>query len=442
MAYRKLEEKLLVLLVVAAPILFWPSSYDEFREVKETFFHIVALGVFICSISEYMLLSSEKRPGFLMEYHDLGAGKYIVALLAISAVAFGISYLLHEHTSHGFRTLMNYMAGIMLFFSFIKIVSVDRGERWLKIFLIPVLLNAVMGIAQYSGHDPFFESLDADFHEVYRKYRVAGFMDSPNMLAPLICSIAPFLFLKTVYARMGKEFISYLLLLAVVLVPLILSENLGGILSLGTIFVFLLIVLSVHLKKGGGLELSKLIVIWILFAVTLLFFTQRLANMDSDSRAIKKWSMLERMSQYQVSYRMFAESPIIGKGPGYFFRHFVEYRRAVWFGNPPPVPVTRSAHQAHNDFLQFLGEGGLLSTIPLLGIIGIILYICFRFLGAYLNEGPPDEKRLVALASFSGFTVLNINALSNFPYHVAPLAVSAIFFGALFLKTARQGDHR
>jgi O-antigen ligase len=152
------------------------------------------------------------------------------------------------------------------------------------------------------------------------------------------------------------------------------------------------------------------------------------------------WSMQERLNQNASAWKMFTESPLVGKGPGYFYRHYIEYRRGEWFNSPPPVVTNRTAHQVHNDYIQILAEGGAAAALPLLAAFVIFMATLYRQLRRLLDMEEPDNRTLIAIGSAGGFLVLAINGLASFPFHVAPLAWTAIFWAAIFFRTAENGE--
>jgi O-antigen ligase len=149
-------------------------------------------------------------------------------------------------------------------------------------------------------------------------------------------------------------------------------------------------------------------------------------------------SIKERVTQNRAAWMMFAESPLTGKGPNYFYKHFVQYRRAVWFSNPPQRVPERAAHQAHNDYIQLLAEGGLLVALPITIILALLLREQFWFFRRILNEPKLSQSDLLTIGAVGGFWAIAINSVGNFPFHVAPLAVAALFWAALSHHLIRE----
>ncbi len=219
--------------------------------------------------------------------------------------------------------------------------------------------------------------------------------------------------------------------MALILIPVALTKNLAAMAGLSVAIPALLVYLSTRTTHGW--DKRRLLAAWAAVALLALAAVGQYAREDEVSRIIKKESIDERKTQNLVAYMMFKEAPLAGKGPGFFYRHFVEYRRAVWFENPPLRMPSRAANQAHNDYIQMLAEGGLLATTPLLSILAVWLFSQARYMvGTPGKTGYAQDAAIIGGAG--GFWILAINALGNFPFHAATLAVTALFWAATCAK--------
>ena len=436
MGYKGVDRKILKLLLVVGPIIYFPYSFEEFRGTRETLLHIGSVGIFLSIVVSLLLADSNRRRELFVDLLSPSPFRNVFLLLLVSALIFFFSYLLNEHTFHGARTVGNFTLGVMLFFVFISVIKIEASLDWIRLLFIPIFLNSVLAVLQYFGLDPFFLSLDPEYHSLYPKYRVAGLMDSPNMLAPFIASVVPFFFLKAIYSGWGSRFIEYTVMMFIVLVPLFLSRNLAGWISLGAVLFAIIMLVTINRFGKRKIPMLKIIICWSVIVIAIVGAGKIYANTDQESRTVKMWSMKERLDQNSAAWKMFTESPLIGNGPGYFYRHYVEYRRGEWFKTPPPTVTSRTAHQVHNEYIQMLAEGGLAVMLPLLAAFAIFLSTLLRQLRRLLEMEEPDNRTLVAIGSASGFVVIVINGLASFPFHVAPLAWTALFWTAIFFRTA------
>ncbi len=429
---------LLQTLLATSPVIFFPLADDPFRLFRETFFHVVMLGLAIALL--YRLIFDGNGIEKIKAYISADRlKKFLLAMFAFSSVAFSITLPFISPTSLQVSSALNYFLGGALFFFFIENIDTASSLKWVKLLLAAVMVNSALAISQYFGFDPFFTSLDPSFHETHRKYIVTGFMDSPNMLSALLASMVPFLLCRMLIAGEGKGILFWGLATAFVLLPIVLTKNLASLIALAVVVICVLIFFSLNSMMNRPVRLYRLAICWL--AVFLLFIggLYTFSKTDADVIKMKKWSIQERATQNAVAWRMFLESPLTGKGPGYFYRHFVEYRRAVWFSSPVEKYPERAAHQTHNDYAQLLAEGGLLTALPVIAFLGAFWFLAFRYAKPALKRKIDSNLDAAAIGSTGGFTVIAINGLVNFPFHIEPLAVTAIFWlSIMFILLQRR----
>ncbi|MEE8483656.1 MAG: O-antigen ligase family protein [Nitrospinota bacterium] len=440
MRYIKVSDFLLKFLVVASPVLYFPYAEEPFRPFRETLFHIVILGVFIFTVAHYVdsRLHNE-RPE--RKFTRDGPTAATAVLFALSAAFFWVSLAFNEVTPIALKTAVNFTLGLALFAAFVEAMDRWPVHEWIPPVLAAAVLNSALAVAQYAGWDPLFFSLDPDFHSKQPKYLVAGLMDSPNMLTPYLVSAVPLVFGRWISGNTPGNFFKYGFLLVLLLTPVALSQNLAGWLGLFAAMSGLLVYLTLRARYAtGGALFKKVIGCWILAAIILVSGMFMYASRDDGSKEIKSFSISERIDQNRAAWMMFAESPLTGKGPNYFYRHYVEYRRAVWLENPPPILPLRTAHQVHNEYLQLLAEGGLLTGVPLALLLFYWLWSHLLYLKKRLKQKELNSGEILFLGAAGGFWSIMVNAVANFPFHVEPLAVTAIFWAAAAHRMIRHSE--
>lgn len=137
-----------------------------------------------------------------------------------------------------------------------------------------------------------------------------------------------------------------------------------------------------------------------------------------------------------VSLPYVARKPIAGWGLGAFPVIFPHAQAEYFRKHPDSVlrMVPRQTLRAHNDYLQLLVEAGAVG----LGLaLAMAFFIARQGLRA-LRRADSIEERTRRLAA--GFALLGIalHAFVDFPFHIAPLATLAVFYGALFAMPARR----
>lgn len=136
-------------------------------------------------------------------------------------------------------------------------------------------------------------------------------------------------------------------------------------------------------RKGSSLWIPLgSIVLAAILAVLLLGTSVRNILPDSISTRLEninfqQHSVLERITFYKDASKLFADYPIVGAGGGAWGSLYVKYQ------NNPYVSA-----QAHNFFMQYLVEVGL---IGFLVFMSFILYIFYQFVRSY-NRRTEEER--------------------------------------------------
>lgn len=431
--YAKIQDFLLMFLLAALPIAHFPYGEDPFRPMRWALFQEVTkiiIGLIILRLyrSRAELWAKKISPSRHI--------KVLFGLFATSAFFYGLSNFINATSWRFDATFVGYCMGGILFFAFYDSFSRIGVRRFIRIFSIIIFINAMYGVMQFLGWDPLFLPLDPG--NVYRPHLVGGFMDSPNMLAPLLASFVPYMFCLWMTADTRKNFILYGFGLLLLLAPIGMTKNIAGWVALVAVMLALLIYFSIHEYRQRGGKVLRLTACWIAVALAVSGGAASYLRAGEAVKIMKIRSTNERITQNRAALMMFGEAPLLGRGPGSFSRNFVEYRRAVWFAHPPYRLPDRAAHQVHNDYAQLLAEGGILTVAPLAIILIYFLGSQLALMKKNLNMRKLSERGIIAIGAGSGFWVIAVNALGNFPFYIAPLAVTAIFWAAIAYQTAQK----
>ena len=422
MTASRLREWLLKGLLLLIPIAYVPWADEPYRLFREELFQLAGAGVLLLWL--YSRITGEK--GGYLSAHGL---KTDFSLFTCGAGAMLLSFALNGGSP---SAVINTALGGVLFLAFYNAIAPDTAFGWTKLFIFTAVFNGLLGIAQYTGYDPFFQSLDPVFHNVHRHYLVAGFMDSPNMLAPFLASFVPLAYAFFMHETARGKNIAWTLRSVFLMTAIAFAQNLGALLALGAVLGAMLLYFTLRRPPDGGKTFTfKLAASWTMALLVIAVAATGYARQDDAIRLMKRYSMDERRMQNEACVMMFQGAPLVGKGPGFFYAHFEEYRRAVWFNGPPLRLPDRPAHQAHNYYLQLLAEGGLLAAIPFF----LLLLFWMRRHGAALVRREriplPYPNAPLLLGAIGGFWVIALNGAGSFPFHIAPLAVTAIFWAAV-----------
>ncbi|MBE7561657.1 O-antigen ligase family protein [Acidithiobacillus sp. HP-6] len=212
----------------------------------------------------------------------------------------------------------------------------------------------------------------------------------------------------------------YLLTIAVLLLAFFSTGSRGGLLAWLCTIPFALFGLR---KRSGDFSRWLLIFGLVLIAFLLMNYAKgfdilgHLAPGYIDHNS----STVARALMWIATWHIFLSHPWLGTGLGSYFLYYPAYRL--------PGELASAGTYAHNDYLEYLAEGGLINLGFLLAFAGSLMYALYKLLykaGKSLNL--PDDRRLEALGLVLGVFAITGHALGNFIFYNLPLSVLAGLF--------------
>lgn len=132
-----------------------------------------------------------------------------------------------------------------------------------------------------------------------------------------------------------------------------------------------------------------------------------------------------RVLVWKAAWEIYKDHPWLGIGTATHKLHYAYYR--------DPKEVMTTGDLVHNDYLQFLEEGGpiLLGFLLAIGLVTLILLL--------RTLSPPREGRnptaLQAAGLLLGVSAMFVHAVVNFIFYVAPLSLAAgLFLGEAYRR--------
>ncbi len=147
-----------------------------------------------------------------------------------------------------------------------------------------------------------------------------------------------------------------------------------------------------------------------------------------------------RLRTLRCSLPLIAQSPLVGHGLGSFQYVYPEAQRDYYLNNPFMwiTPTDKRTQRAHNDYLQWLVETGLIG----LALGGYWLFAAVRRgrrrQARALTVAPLDEAHRYGVAF--ALLAFAMQGLLDFPFHIAPLVVTAAFLFAVWHSTPAPDD--
>ena len=130
---------------------------------------------------------------------------------------------------------------------------------------------------------------------------------------------------------------------------------------------------------------------------------------------------VSRGLMWVATWHMFLSHPWLGTGMGSYFLNYPIYRL--------PDELASAGTYTHNDYLEYLAEGGLINLGFLLGFAAVLMYAMYRLLYcAGKASQVTDERRLPALGLVLGVFAIAGHAVGNFIFYNFPLSLLAGFF--------------
>lgn len=153
------------------------------------------------------------------------------------------------------------------------------------------------------------------------------------------------------------------------------------------------------------------------------------------NRLIKKGGA--RVEDWYIALEMFKDHPFLGVGLGNYKINFLNYRAeflATEAGEPYGEYIPRGA-QAHNEYVQFLAELGLVGAVAILFAITFSGYLLVR----RVSQVKDDKGRLFGTALIAGVVGFLVHSTVSFPAH---LPASSLAFVSLIglLNSAAFGE--
>lgn len=176
-------------------------------------------------------------------------------------------------------------------------------------------------------------------------------------------------------------------------------------------------------RKGTGLwlPLGSLVLVGIVAFLLIGTSVRSILPANIETRLeninFKQHSVLERFTFYKDAMKVVKDYPIIGAGGGGWASLYEQYQN-----NP------YTSRQAHNFFLQYLIEVGIIGFIVFIGFIG---YVFYKYISGYLKRDKDD---------FANGYFFYIIALSILIHSLLDFNLSYAFMGILvFLSLAGMG---
>jgi O-antigen ligase len=446
---------LLVTLLFLCPIFFIPVTLDPFRPAKELLVNWVGLTLLLLQSVQWILTSERLLPDLRKEGILSRALKNPLPLLtvllllwmAFSALASPLPWL-------SLRTFLNNLALAGVFWACCRIVDLRIARAAGMALILASMANGLWAFLQFGGQDPYFTTASGQAIVGHRVH-ISAFTGNPNFLAPLfvfgtILAAALYMVSKSLAARICWTIVAVFLLLA-----LAITQTISALASL--LAVFVAAILGYFAKRGfkvwiiaaAAAVVALLAAAWILF---MGFYTGELDNRAMVRKQALQSAKLDyllngRYYASLVTWEMISDHPFRGYGAGLFPRF--EFQYETYYPQLDYYEFVKQEgkfNEAHNDYLQFWAENGLIGFVLLMAPVVWItiklrralfsgsgrLGINSDYAGNLWSAKDPRREQDSLLAGWALVGLAGaVNALANFPMHLPHLALPLVIAAAI-----------
>ncbi len=369
-------------------VIFTPIAFGGVQGWAKAILHIeviIAISLFfIKQIQEQCKIKSNKT--------DL----YLPALAMSTLVIFSALFSVNPRTS--LWAVILFFDYILLLYLFVNTVHTRRQLRQIiSIIIIMGVFISIIGIAIQLRGGNFFNlgNNKADgtrFSALYvNPDHMAGYME---MAIPLALG-----FITTGidnFKRFGIIIAIFLMFIA-----LLFSLSRGAWTGLASAIIFLILGFRLHRRLNRKIIITIAITLFIIFIIIL---SSPMLIKSVRSFGDKLDAISVRLTVWKGVINMIKDYPLSGTGPGTFGLVFTQYQ---------PPGLNRHYSMAHNDYLHFTSELGVL-FIP----IALWMIIIFYKRGMKKSKTKSRLVKGTTLGAIGGVTAILMHSLSDFNLHI------------------------
>jgi len=458
------EETILYISAIVIPVLAIPGVTYEFMTQKYAVFTLLMTLLF-----GILALRGMRRDGYklyiTLPHVFLGLFALAAFLSAIN-VARENPYYLRYTLDMAFYVLYVF---IMALYISNRVIAKAVINRFLFIVLSGGMFVAVDALLNfYTGYDIWLGRIGRAFLKTNMKSTIGN----PNFVADFLGTLMPLALYFMLSYDYGLEFdrekkekiykkifimklistVYYVTFTAVVL----LATNRSTYISLISAFVIFGISLLLWKLKGASRavdrekltkldpklseRLKKLNRIFLIVAILAsivfvwIYSTENPLNPGAVSAPQRIKSIVTdvssregRLLSWMSSVYQWRKHKIFGTGIGTYQIYTITYLGDVQRDIPQWMHAWNNFKRTHNDYLQVLGETGL---VGFLSIIGLVVSMAIFFFRNILKLQDSDDV-LLFITIASGFIVLVLHSATSFPVHLMPNGMIALFLGAV-----------
>ncbi len=472
----KFEEYSLYLIALVTPILTIPQWTYEYSTQKYAFFSILAFIVFLAAVFR----TKKNKITINIPLPAIGWGLFALAtiLSLISVAMTDVPYL-----RYSFQVSM-YI--VMTFFFAVYLINRVKDKR-IMINILGVLLISAGFITLdaflnfYLGWDIWLGHVGNPYTRMNVRATIGNPDFVPDYLGVMLFVAFYFLKSKTLGFKITKEnarsvYVKLATIKALVTVEaiamiavIIFAQTRGDYIAVPLSLVFVALSytyyhnfhskgdkrsvqsteLKAFYKKSNGL--SKTLLVVMIAAVILEFFLYSIPGPFTggkfslfgrastiSSATVSGGSGQQRFLAWWASFYQWKDHPIVGQGIGTYQTNVLHYLGVAVHHHPQLIIAWNNFKRTHNDYMQVLGETGI---IGFLAIIFTLIALLLSYLRILKKQSEDNAYLMMMLAS--GALVTIMTSVLSFAEHLMPNSMTLMFLLAFLNSNLfnKDGDY-
>jgi len=349
--------------------------------------------------------------------------KPFLALVALLC----LSFLLSDARTDGLEALALLATYAVIFYASLHMAASRSGQRQL-VYLLITLATVVAFIALLKRFSPQLTPVWWHYDDLPSGITATGPYGNHNHLAGLLEMIIPLVF-SLFLTRTRRGAVLFLLLyLAILLIAThILTLSRGGWFSLAVALAVMLGTLLAQkrfTRKKLLLGVTGGLLLVFLFILSGSHIVERLLTITDEDTIL---DFAGRTIAWKGCLHMIAAHPFFGTGPGSFATLFPAWQ---------PPGITARFFNAHNDYLQYIAELGLVAAAIILWITTILTRIVIR-----KAAHPSRQVWGFSLGAGIGILTIVLHSFVDFNLHIPANAMVLAALLGLLLANSNQNCH-
>ena len=349
---------------------------------------------------------------------------YLAYLLVI--VISTISLLVAENFIEGVVSLLKIL-NFFIAFSFIVILSSLKNLKFFNYLIIVTLIS--LFIESVLINFRIFDSVIINGNLLVRSNAFAGFGANVNIssFSILIKTVIP-IFLIFNYKNYFIRALSLFFIFSSFLSIFLLMSR-AAILALILVFISILILVILSKRRAYYIKYSLIIITLITSIFSYNFINEKNAyntlteRFSNVTNPVADESVNERLNFYTTAIQSIGDNPLLGIGIGNWKIKSIDLSRDI-------IVSYRVPYFAHNDFLQFLAEIGIL------GGLCFMFYIFYPFFIS-LFRSLKSRSFNIDFLIFLIFVIYIVDSMLNFPVERPINYIYLCFTIALFYQSKK-----